>query len=287
MKTLHLINKSLFGFSAFIALTVLLATRISAASEFNQNAVRVVHLEVEAADARILEVSTANGDITVTGTDSNLVIIDAEIHVNGRKGETCEDIASRVRMLTVQRGDRLVIDPDLPRKMGYSISITYTILMPSRLGADMETANGDLNLNNSSGVTRLESTNGSISAFMVSGDLSASTVNGSILLSKIISSKLSAETVNGLIQCQFISKAPDAIDISTINGSIEITLPRGANAALSADTVNGGLNINTGQGHITSKSRGSIEMLIGNGSGLYDLSSVNGSIEVVVANPPD
>ncbi len=272
---------------AFAALFALLSSQTLIASEFRQTAIKLVHFDVDPANATRIEVASANGDIIITGNDTDKVVVAAEIHVNGRKSEVCEELAGRVSIEAVRNGTLLEIDPDLPRKFGYNISISYTILIPSRLGVSLETANGELAVYNSKGNVSADATNGSILLESVSGDVEASSVNGSIFLSKLIAKKIVAETINGRIDCECISNAPHSIEISTVNGSIEVTLPRGANASLSAGTVNGGLSIDTGQGQITSKSRGNIDMSIGDGSGSYKFSSVNGSIGVVVSTPAD
>ncbi len=279
--------ESYLRLTLFVLSAALIFQDPAPASEFHQNATRILHFDADPAQAKTLVVSTSNGDITVTGLDTDRVVIDAEINVNGRNGETCEELAKRVRIEAKRHNERLIVDPDLPRKIGYSISISYQIIMPNHIGVDLESTNGDLSLANANGDSRLETTNGSINAMNVKGTLSTSSVNGSIFLTKIISSRVTAETVNGHIECQCVGQAPDRIEISTVNGGIDVTLPKGANAALSAETVNGGLYISTGLGEITSKSRGSIQMSIGNGAGEYEISSVNGRVNIVVANPPD
>jgi DUF4097 and DUF4098 domain-containing protein YvlB len=287
MNTTQNTRLSYASFAVILLFSVLLPGQPLVASEFNQNAIRLVHFDIDQANSTSLKVSSSNGDITITGVDTDRVVVDAEITVNGRKIEECEELAKRVHFENTRIGSKIILDPNLPRKIGYGISISYTILIPTRLNVDLETANGELSVADCQGDLSAEATNGSISADKISGNVSVASVNGSIFLSNLISNQISAETVNGIIDCQCVSKAPQKIDISTVNGSIQVTLPKDANAALSADAVNGGLNISTGQGQITSKTRGSIEMTIGEGLGRYELSCVNGSIEVLVSNPPD
>lgn len=291
------ITRTIFQYQASVFTAVLLSILAllepGIASEFNQSVIRLVQLDVPVdavEDAKVLVVSTNNGDIIITGTDTDRVVADVDINVSGRKSEICEEIAEKVRIQITrppQGNERLIIDPEIPRKIGYSVSISYRITMPKRLGVDLETTNGELLVENSQGNVEMESTNGSIVIKNVRGDVTASSVNGSIMMEKLISSKLTAETINGQIECLCTTKAPDNMEISTVNGSIEVLLPKGVNASLSAETVNGGLFISTGRGEITSKSRGSIELSIGGGLGKYELSSINGSINLTIAESAD
>lgn len=273
-----------------LVLALMITVGQAVASEFRQSTEIRTTFEVPPADALVLVVKTSNGDVTVAGGNADVVTVDAEIHVNGRKAEVCNELAQKTRQLIEQparKGSKLLFDPTLPHRLGYGVSISYTLTMPARMGLELETANGELTAANSNSDCSFETTNGNINAHSISGKVTAESVNGSIILTKIRTNSLKAETVNGRIESQCIGAAPETIDISTVNGGIDVTLPKGANAALSVNTVNGNLFISTSRGDITSKNRGSIDMTIGEGKGKYNLSSVNGSVNVVISNPPD
>jgi DUF4097 and DUF4098 domain-containing protein YvlB len=234
-----------------------------------------------------LEISSVNGEINVLGSEMSTVEVDYEIVVNGRDAEKCRDLADRTRITLEREGNRLVVKSETAFKMGYNFTINFNVRMPKRLGIEAETVNGELVVHNSNGTIHLESTNGSIIADSISGAIEVSTTNGGIILENITATELVLETVNGGIECGCIGAAPKNVEISTVNGAIEVALPEGVGGSLSIETLNGGMSVRSSDGKLTSKSRGSLEMSVGTGTGKYEFSSVNGGIDVVIGQPPE
>ncbi len=247
---------------------------------------RQTHLEYDVhEDAGSLQVETENGDIIVTGSDEQRLIVDAHVVVAGFKLDICRRLAEQVEIKIETTGGCVEITAEKPKKFGYHYSIGYTVRTPRRLSVEAQSVNGELTLTGVQGGIKVESVNGSVHANSVTGNIEASTVNGGLMMADISTSKIDASTVNGQITIVCKEVSPAKVGISTVNGSIDLTLPSKLDAHFDASTVNGSIRLDLGLGKVASKSRGDLEMDVGSGAGKYDLSSVNGAISVSVAGP--
>jgi DUF4097 and DUF4098 domain-containing protein YvlB len=237
-----------------------------------------------AADVRIVHVETENGDINYVAGDDSIISINARIVVRGHSLETCQKLADQVSIDVHQSEDEILIETKKTRKLGFSYSIGYTIHAPRRLGVKAETVNGEVSVEDAEGDISIESVNGTVNAVSTKGKIESSTTNGSILLTNVVSPSIEASTVNGRIACSCKKRAPGSMDLSTVNGSIDLMLPQQADAKLNAETVNGGVRIDDGSGNVRTKTRGSLEVNLGAGSGKYDISSINGAISISIAS---
>jgi hypothetical protein len=127
---------------------------------------------------------------------------------------------------------------------------------------------------------RLKTINGPVDVDGLSGDLEAESVNGELSLASL-SGEVRAKTVNGAIQATFDNvPATGHHRFKTVNGGIEVSLPEGAGGDLEATTVNGGIDCELPLDVKTKKKR-RLEGRLGPGGATFDLSTVNGGIELV------
>lgn len=123
--------------------------------------------------------------------------------------------------------------------------------------------------------------NGGIQARGLTGDVDVTTVNGGIDIAT--SRAVEAKTVNGSIDASIgVDRWSGTLSLETVNGPIVVTLPAEVDARVRAETVNGGfqsafpLTVEAGQRLGPRR----VEGTLGEGGGLLELETVNGSIEI-------
>jgi DUF4097 and DUF4098 domain-containing protein YvlB len=164
------------------------------------------------------------------------------------------------------QGDRVTVETRLPRQrwiFGPSGRVDYSITVPENARLEIETTNGRLRIEGSSGLVRASSTNGRVEVEDAAGTVEASTTNGAVRVA--------------------FRKSPTAGSsrVSTTNGSVTLLLPDDASGAFEASTVNGRiqtdfpLEVHGGIGGRRLNGR------LGEGRARFELRTVNGGVRII------
>lgn len=143
-----------------------------------------------------------------------------------------------------------------------SWSVNYRLRVPRRVGAQLHTQNGGIDLTNVEGAIDADTTNGGLTLDDLGGEVHARTVNGGLNV-KLDGSKWRG---NGLFA-------------KSTNGGISVKAPENYSAHLIAQTVNGGISVGfpiTIQGKI----RNHIDTNIGQGGPTLQFETVNGGVSI-------
>lgn len=199
--------------------------------------------------------------------------------------------------------------------------VRFTVRVPKKAQLDrISSSNGSIRLESTDGNARLTSSNGTIRATRVNGNLEVATSNGGIELLDInggmnlrtsngtirvdnAKGAFEAQTSNGAIRARLDQIPPSSmIRATSSNGTIDLTLPSFNNNEVRATTSNSGITLHlpssvnaqlravTSNSSITSDfdvtirgamTKNRLDGKVGNGGGLIDLSSSNGSIKVL------
>lgn len=244
---------------------------------------------------------TANGHITVTGTEDETCQVTAALTAYAATVEEARLLAEQTEIKLERTADGLravIVRPEL--KTNESVCVSYDVRLPQKTALNLQTSNGkititqtqkDIDAGTSNG--RIEITNCSTAA------LRAHTSNGSIDIRQTPARSLDLHTSNGSIKCEAITGsltastsngsvniryAPDApnpanIRITTSNGGIDLTPPANYSAKVDAKTSNGKISSGipiTVQGEIGKTLNG----VIGTGEGQLYLQTSNSSIRI-------
>lgn len=264
----------------FLAGALALPNTLFAAKE---RATADYHSEMSGKKFVYLQVETVNGGIEIIGGDSEEIIIDAEFMVNGPDEDVCEKLVQEIKVDISEKGDKLYIEADTPKKFRYTSQVSFSISVPSRYEISCESTNGGVNVENIQSGLKIETTNGGIDCRNIGKYIDVETVNGAVNLMEI-GGNASAETVNGSIVADFTKNAPSKISMEAVNGRISVEFMSIVDAQINAETVNGSLEI-AGQ---RVKKKGligkSFNGKFGSGKGDYNFETVNGSIEIDIPN---
>lgn len=245
------------------------------------------HQDIPAGDIQTVAIETVNGSITLIGSDSNSIIIDAQLKMRGPREDICQSLLEGSKVIVEEDDGTLTIKVKTKKRKKYSLTATFNIQVPNEMNIHAESSNGSISLDHISGSIQLETMNGSINGDYIGGDIDASSINGSINLSNL-TGEVDAGTINGGIVCQFLTPAPSNLDLGTINGNIQLELQGSPNVQLEAQTINGRINVSGIPEEASTASSSphsrSFEATLGNGSGQYELNTINGSIHITVSD---
>ncbi len=214
-----------------------------------------------------------NGGIEIEGWDKDEIDVFAEIKIKAPSKSKAEKLYEKLRFDVDAERDRVEIEAKRPRVRQdglfgglfgdkSSITIRYTVKVPSR--ANLE----------------IENTNGGITIEDIEGTFDCHTVNGGITIRSFRGSGV-ANTVNGGIECAIEDFPGDGdLRLKTVNGGIELWLPDDAGGYLEARTVNGGIDLDIDLKEKVRIKRSSVKGVFGDGDGSVYLKTVNGGISI-------
>jgi hypothetical protein len=160
-----------------------------------------------------LEVSTATGQVRVTGTDATSVTVTRSIYRGGAEPE------ETVR----HEGDLLHIESGCTSSTG-PCRIDYEVAVPRGVAVTIEAASGDLF---TSGLT---------------GSQSVSSVSGSVVLSDVQGQQTAAESTSGDVEVRLLNP-PGRLDASSVSGDVTVLVPDSGPYRVVGSTVTGDAEI--------------------------------------------
>ena len=169
-----------------------------------------------------IDAQTANGRITLEGSDRNEVTVRAWKEIRGRRTVAAE-FAEKVEIYAEQIGDELrVFTEHPPPPKGVNLAVRYAIETPREVDVNLRTVNGKIEVSG------------------ISGSIDATTVNDVIKLEGE-AGPIRARTTNGSIKAEIDMLTNDA-EFSTTDGSIGVEVHRGV-APVTALTTNGSIDL--------------------------------------------
>jgi hypothetical protein len=216
-----------------------------------------------------LDLQNISGDVRVTTTRANEIVIEAVKRIRHRDTEEGKRLLGQLRIEATQLGNRVEVRTVYPRVSGRGLSagVDYTIMVP---------------LN---GIVALKTISGDVEVTGVRGEVRAETVSGNVEVTSTPNLAV-AKTVSGDVTARDIS-APGTLTLGTVSGSV---IGTGLKVrALEAGTVSGNVQLSNLQvDRMSAKSvSGDIEFdgPLARG-GRYEFNSHSGNVRVILANTP-
>jgi DUF4097 and DUF4098 domain-containing protein YvlB len=167
-----------------------------------------------------LSISNVSGDITITGGGGDEVSIEAVKHARGSRAEL-----DRVRIEVAERPGRVEVRTEYDRgwdNRNGSVSVDYTISLPSSASVEAKSVSGTLKVANVQGIVRAESVSGDVITSSTPQVEVAKTVSGDVSLAGVTSDgDLSASSVSGSVTAKGLKAR--GLDLGTVSGNIIIT----------------------------------------------------------------
>lgn len=205
----------------------------------------------------LLRLETDRGNIQIRTSSRNAVEVEVRREARGRASE--EDFQVEFR----QDGDRIVIDGTSERNRWGSdgLSIDFVIEVPEQFNLDLETAGGNISVDDLNGTVKASTAGGNLSFGAITGSIRASTAGGNVSL-KDNDGDVTVRTAGGNVS---IGGAAGDLRVNTAGGNIH------------AEAIRGTAELNTAGGQISAR-------LDEQPQGSWELSSSGGEITVDLAD---
>jgi hypothetical protein len=222
---------------------------------------KTVELQLDSATLTALRCDTHNGDVAVTGSTAEGIVLRADISVRGETQEEADDLLHLLEVAAETAESTMRIHGKYPSSQLYnrSPSFTFTLTVPSRLSLQLESHNGDIKAVGMAAAAKIETHNGDIHADVAHTSVRAKSHNGDVHLTL---------------------SAPGALDAvaHTHNGDVHVGLAADATGTVEASTHNGRT---TAPEHATGKvGKRSFRVQVGDGTGSLRATSHNGDVQI-------
>jgi hypothetical protein len=216
-----------------------------------------------------LILAMTNGEITVTGGDTDRITVTAERTVRARTEEAAKEQLATFEMKEEVSPSRVSID-STSRGIQINVSrhIKYVVTLPRTAALSLNVTNGEIRVSGIGGHFIAEASNGEITATALQKSAQVSTSNGEIDLS-----------------FDHVAAGADGIRAETTNGTIMVTIPTTTNASVSARVVNGAISHEGLDLKIAESSRRRVDGTLGTGGPQIRLETTNGAISISGRDP--
>ena len=227
-----------------------------------------------------IDAQTANGSITLEGSDRDGVTVRAWKEIRGRRTVTTE-FAEQVEIYAEQIGDELQIFTDHPPPpKGVNLSVRYAIETPREVDVNLRTVNSKIEISGISGAIDATTVNGAIELEGETGPIRARTTNSSIKAEiGLLTDDAEFSTTNGSIGAE-VHRCVGSMAALTTDGSINLTLPADFAGQLDAEARRGRVHSDFPipvVGKIKNRLKGEVG---DDGEAVVKLRSTNGSIRL-------
>lgn len=232
-----------------------------------------------------IDAQTANGQITLEGSNRDGVIVRARKEIRGRQS-TAAEFAEKIEVYAEKTGDTLrVFAHHPPPPKGVNVAIRYAIETPREVDVNLRTVNSKIKVTGIHGAIDATTTNGGIKLNGETGPIRARATNGSIKADiDRLTQDAAFSTTNGSIAVT-VNRGTAPVAALTTNGSINLTLPADFDGQLDAEATRGRVHSDFPVpvvGKIKNQCKGEIGR---GGEAVIKLRSRNGSIRLKRQEP--
>ena len=232
-----------------------------------------------------IEAQTANGRITLEGSDRDGVTVRAWKEIRGR-GAAAAEFAEKVEIYAEQIGDELQIftdHPPLPK--GVNLAVRYAIETPREIDVNLRIGNSRIEIGGISGAIDTTTANGTINLRGDTGPIRARATNGTIRAEiGLLANDAEFSTTNGTIGME-VHRCIGSVAASTTNGPINLTLPADFAGQLDAEARRGRVHSDFPI-PVVERIKNQLKGEIGEGGeAIIKLRSMNGSIRLERQEP--
>ena len=200
----------------------------------------------------------------------------AEVVVEG-SGADVRAAFARLRFEAAQSGSRLTVRTRPQRGMrgGSQASFTYTVRIPRRFNASVDTGSGNVSVGPLDGTLAVDTGSGNVETGAVTGRLSIDTGSGNVRVADA-GAATSIDTGSGNVDVSLVRVVP--LTVETGSGNVRIAVPRGADATLALD--GGTVRIDDALGFDGRRERREAQGRIGRGGERISVDTGSGTIAI-------
>lgn len=280
---------------------------------FNSHEVKEITLPLSVPEGKTLIIENPCGTVKVaSGFEEGTVAARATVH-----GGSPEDARAKADAYTmiVEESDHAVTirQPD-----STGLSVDLVVQLTAKTFVEIKTESGDIHvldtgdgcrINSSSGDVQVRGLNGTVEINMQSGDIvvedsattslalanksgditiknvqgnvNARTASGDVNVREFSGKTLSVESVSGDVSVDIFEPVSGSVNIRTVNGEAKLEIPDGCDCRVRLSTLRGDVNCEV-ELDDESKLEQRITGRLGEGTGMIDVSAINGDISVTM-----
>ena len=205
-----------------------------------------------------LNLKTQSGDVTVSGSDSADVLIQAVVTARGSDQENAKKRAEELEIIhEVEDGTLFIKDSGTRMQITGPYSVDYRVTVPRDFNMKLTTMSGDVAVrkigaavgitNYSGDITcrdcsesvKINTKSGDVFIEGFTGDIGLRTLSGDISLSDIVSGTLSCNTLSGDIEGALNPAAGSSVTAKSLSGDIKLKIDTSAELGITAETLSG------------------------------------------------
>jgi DUF4097 and DUF4098 domain-containing protein YvlB len=173
-----------------------------------------------------LDLSNISGDVRVTGSGGDEIIVEAVKRVRHRDPDEARRLLQQLRVEIVTVGDRVEVRTSYPRRgsgeRGVSARVDYTISVPSGAAVAVKTISGDASVAKVTGEVRAETVSGNVSVIATPNVVLAKTVSGDVAARDVDgAATLSLGTVSGTVVATGVKAR--SLECGSVSGDIQLS----------------------------------------------------------------
>lgn len=225
---------------------------------------KTIMQDVMVTDHTNLHLNGINGEVHITGQPgANFVTITAEARVGAASFNEARTGLDQLEVNIKDINGEISVQTVQPKySLNRQYTVNYTLSIPTDLSVSVNLVNGHIS------VTDIEE---SIFVVLENGNVNLEGIDGDATVN----------IENGDVDGSLYLPAQNEVVILTVNGDIDLSIPTSASAELFLLVDNG--NVNWGNLDLTNVqyTNQSLQGILGQGSGLIDLETVNGNINLI------
>lgn len=230
------------------------------------------------------EASTIAGNITLTGDAGEKATVQVFISGNNQTDEQIKQILDEYYIVDVSVANGklfAVVKHQKELRRQQELDISFTINVPKHVAGKMNSASGNISINETSGDIDFNTASGSLMIERVSGKISGNTASGNINLTNS-TNNISLNTANGNVS---VNNCTGNIHLNSANGNLLANNIEGnislntANGTVKVSDIKGDINLNTANGNVTANNiAGTLNA--GSASGNMVLKDISGNLNI-------
>ncbi len=180
-----------------------------------------------------ITVKNVSGDVSVTGYDGNVVVVNGTREGRDREMVTVEDKSS---------GNRVDVGVRYPSPCNCDASVNFEVKVPRSMNIAIEkisTASGDIEITDVRGNVSVSTASGDVLVKDVNGRIHASTASGEMRVQNVVG-EVSAQSASGNVDVEISRlEGTENMKFSSASGDVRVRLPANLDAEVSISTASG------------------------------------------------
>ena len=277
---------------SILVFACVLAVGASARSATGEELKKVAERLLPFAPGGEIHIDDKNGRLTVDAWPRHDVRIQITRVVRAGDHAKAEALMKELQSEVEVKSGRIDVQSRFPRRVesigimdlfgrnSTNLQINYYVQVPEDTDLWLQTTNGEVQVQGTSGHLDARTTNGGVQVSNVRGNVVLQTTNGEVHVTNV-TGQACAHTTNGAVVAE-LRKLPTSgtVDLQTTNGNVEATFDRDLKADLDASTTNGRVSVEFPVAASIARGSRTIHGTIQGGGAKITIQTTNGNVEV-------